>query len=226
VCFSPEADFTAAAGVGVVGVETLRRVRTRRELIVGLLPLLFAAHQFTEGFVWLGLRGAVSSGLGKTATEAYLIYAQAVLPLIVPVGFCLIEPSGRHRRLVLPFVAVGAVVSGYLLWQVTQYPVYAQEHSYCVAYSTHTPLETQAAVAYVIATCGPALLSSRRYLRWFGLANLLGIAIAVSLRDADFTSVWCVYAALVSILILEHFRRQRQTDTPARVSGPPATASP
>jgi hypothetical protein len=67
MCFSPEADFTAAAVVGVVGIETLRRVRTRRELLVGSLPLLFAMHQFTEGFVWLGLRGDVSSGVGNTA---------------------------------------------------------------------------------------------------------------------------------------------------------------
>jgi hypothetical protein len=58
MCFSPDADFTASAVVGGVGVATLRRVRGRRELIIGALPLLFALHQFTEGFVWLGLRGA------------------------------------------------------------------------------------------------------------------------------------------------------------------------
>jgi hypothetical protein len=224
VCFSPEADFTAAAVVGVVGVETLRRVRTRRELIVGALPVLFAAHQLTEGFVWLGLRGEVSSGLGATATDAYVIYAQAVLPVIVPIGFLLIEPSRRHRRRVAPFVALGLAVGGYLLWQVTQYPIYAEEHAHCIAYVTYTPLEIPAGAAYVIATCGPALLSSRRYLRSFGAANLAGVAIAASLRYAEFTSVWCVYAALVSVLILEHFRRQRRLENEGRVSGPPATA--
>jgi len=214
VCFSPEADFTAAAAVGVVGVQTLRRVRARREMIVGLLPLLFAAHQLTEGFVWLGLRGEVSSGVGDTAKEIYIVYAQTILPIIVPIGFFLIEPSARHRRWLVPFAALGVVVGGYLLWQVTQYPIEAQIHPHCIAYATHTPLGTQTAFAYVIATCGPALLSSRRYLRWFGFANLLGIAIAISLRNADFTSVWCVYAALVSVLILEHFRRHRQEQMP------------
>lgn len=212
MCFSPEADFTAAAVVGVVGIETLRRVRTRRELVVGALPLLFAVHQFSEGFVWLGLRGDVSSGLGDAAKDMYVIYAYAMLPMIVPVGLYLIEPSRRHRRWVLPFIALGLAVGGYLLWQVTQYPVHAQEQASCIAYSTHTPLGTQAAVAYVIATCAPALLSSRRYLQWFGAANIVGVAIALSIREADFTSVWCVYAALVSILILEHFRRQRRAD--------------
>lgn len=225
MCFSPEADFTASIVVGAVGVETLRRVRWRRELIVGALPLLFALHQFTEGFVWLGLRGQVSSGLEHTATDIYVIYAYAVLPVIVPLGFCLIEPSGRRRRWVLPFVALGLLVGGYMLWQITRYPIYAEEQASCVNYVTNTPLETQAAVAYVIATCAPALLSSRRYLRWFGVVNLVGVAIAVSVREAEFTSVWCLYAALVSVLILEHFRRERRLErlistAPAQATAP------
>jgi hypothetical protein len=51
MCFSPEADFTAGAVIAAVGVETLRRVRSPRELIVGALPLLFGIHQLIEGFV-------------------------------------------------------------------------------------------------------------------------------------------------------------------------------
>jgi hypothetical protein len=60
MCFSPQADFAAGAVVTGMGVEALRRVRVRRELIVGALPLLFGIHQLVEGFVWLGLRGQVS----------------------------------------------------------------------------------------------------------------------------------------------------------------------
>jgi hypothetical protein len=37
--------------------------------------------------------------------------------------------------------------------------------------------------------------------------------IAVALVRADeLTSLWCVYVAFVSVLILEHFRRQRSAD--------------
>jgi hypothetical protein len=50
------------------------------------------------------------------------------------------------------------------------------------------------------------------------------IGITASLRDVDFTSVWCVYAALVSVLILEHFRRERAGDSGARPRAPVATA--
>lgn len=77
---------------------------------------------------------------------------------------------------------------------------------------THAPNNDLIVVAYVIVTCGPALLSSRRYLRWFGLANLAGLSLAAIVRADELTSVWCVYAALASLLILEHFRRERVVD--------------
>lgn len=209
MCFSPEADFTAGAVVAAVGVETLRRVRGPRELVVGALPLLFGIHQLVEGFVWLGLRGQVSPGLASAAKETYIVYAHAVLPAIVPLGFMLLEPDGRRARRLRPFVLLGLVLGVYLLWQVTAYPVGAQQAAHCIIYTTHTPNDAILTVLYVVVTCGPALISSRKYLRWFGLVSLVGaIGTALVLVDG-LTSLWCLYAAMISGLILEHFRRQR-----------------
>jgi hypothetical protein len=220
MCFSPEADFTAGALVAAVGVETLRRVRAPRELIVGALPLLFGIHQLVEGLVWLGLRGQISSGLTGAATEAYIVYAHAVLPAIVPVGLMLLEPDRRRLRRVWPFAILGLLLGVYLLWQVTAYPVWAQQAAHCIIYTTHTPNDVIVTVLYVIATCGPALISSRRYLRRFGLVSLVGAVGAALVRADAVTSLWCVYAALVSVLILEHFRRQRALDTLGARSDP------
>jgi hypothetical protein len=219
VCFSPEADFAGAAVLGVLGVETLRHVRKRRELIIGALPAAAAAHQFTEGFVWLGLHGEVSTGVRATATAIFVIFAQVVLPIIVPIGFLLLEPERRNRRFMAPLVPLGLGVGGYLLWTVTQYPIFAVEHAHCVAYVTHmiqiahhSRLELAVATLYVMATCGGALLSSGRYLRWAGAANLVGVAFAATMYYSEFTSVWCAYAALVSVLILGHLRRERRRE--------------
>lgn len=221
MCFSPEADFVAAAAIGAVGVQTLREVRRPEQLVVGALPLLFAAHQLVEGFVWLGLRGEVSSGVRDAATQVYLIYAQAVLPVLVPLGFLLLEPVRRRRRWMWPLLAVGLVVGLRLLWVLTQYPTAARVHAHGIEYVTHTPLGTVVALLYVMATCVPALVSSRPFLRWFGVANLIGLTVTAAVKSSDFISVWCVYAALVSVLVLVQFRRTRQT----RPSGPmPRTA--
>src|SRR5262245_26844398 len=98
MCFSPEADFTAGAVVAGVGVGTLRSVRVPRELVIGSLPLLLGVHQLVEGFVWLWLQGRVSGAVGAAAREAYIVFAHAVLPALIPVGFMLLEPDRRRRR--------------------------------------------------------------------------------------------------------------------------------
>ena len=215
MCFSPEADFTAGAVVAGIGVETLRRVRAPRELIVGALPLLFALHQLTEGFVWLGLRGQVSSGVGAVAKEVYIVYAHAVLPAIVPLGFTLLEPDRRRSRWMWPLACLGLLLGVYLLWQVTAYPVGAQPQAHCIDYTTHTPNDVLIGALYVISTCGPALISSRPYLRWFGLVSLVGVIAVALVRVDELTSLWCLYVAFVSLLILEHFRRQRALEARA-----------
>ena len=219
MCFSPQADFLAGAAVAGVGVETLRRVRARRELIVGALPLLFGVHQFVEGFVWLGLRGQVSPGLGDAAKEAYIVFAHAVLPALVPLGFMLLEPDRRRSRVMMAMACVGALLGVYLLWQVAAYPVGAHEEARCIDYTTHTPNDALIGLLYVAVTCGPALISSRRYLQWFGLASVVGVIVTAVVRVDDLTSLWCVYVALVSVLILEDFRRQRASEVEA-IPGP------
>lgn len=218
MCFSPQADFTAGVVVAGVGGETLRRVRLRRELIVGALPLLFGLHQLVEGFVWLGLRGEVSPGLGDTAKETYIVFAHAVLPALVPLGFTLLEPDRRRARWMWPLVCLGLLLGAYLLWQVTAYPVGAQQQARCIDYITHTPNDLLIGGLYVVVTCGPALMSSRRHLRRFGAASVVGAVAVALVREDELTSLWCVYAALVSVLIFEHFRRERARESNAKPS--------
>jgi peptidoglycan/LPS O-acetylase OafA/YrhL len=137
------------------------------------------------------------------------VYAHAVLPALVPLGFTLLEPDRARSRLMWPLVGLGLLLGLYLLWQVTAYPVGAQAQARCIDYTTHTPNDVLIGGLYVAVTCGPALLSSRPYLRWFGLISLVGVIAVAVVRVDELTSLWCLYVALVSALILEHFRRQR-----------------
>lgn len=104
-------------------------------------------------------------------------------------------------------------MGSYMLWQVTSYAVGAHEQAHCIDYTTRTPNDYVMTALYVVVTCGPALLSSRPYLRWFGLLSLFGVIATAIVRADELTSLWCLYAAFVSMLILEHFRRQRASET-------------
>src|SRR5271168_2787502 len=107
MCFSATANFVGSGVLGTVGVLTLTKVRHRRELLFASLPTLFAIHQFTEGFVWLGLDGVLSPGVTHAMAAAFMLYAQGLLPFLLPLSVLLFEPNGKSRVRMVPFLVIG-----------------------------------------------------------------------------------------------------------------------
>jgi hypothetical protein len=201
VCFSPQADLASAALIAPVGVLALRAARSRRELPLASLPALFALHQAIEAVVWLGLRGHVGAGVQQAAALTYLLFAQVVLPVLVPAAFLLLERDPHRRRAIAGLTAAGVAVGAYLLSTIVLHPVGVLAADHVVVYVTRTQLDGLLAVVYVTAVCGPALLSSDGTLRLFGVVNLAGVLLAALVRYEAVTSVWCTYAALASVLV-------------------------
>ncbi len=215
MCFSATANFVGSAVIGAVGIATLREVKHRRQILFASLPCLFALHQFTEGFVWLGLDGILPANAAHDIGAAFVLYAQGLLPFVLPLSVYMIEPEGPRRKRMLWFVILGALLMLYILWALIAFPlqVYVRHHS--IVY--HNPYTTTTAVAvlYVIATCGALFFSGLRYLVAFGVANLVGLVAVTIVMAYAFTSIWCAYAAVISIIVYFHFRRLRNQPTPA-----------
>jgi hypothetical protein len=205
VCFSATANFVGSGVLAIVGVATLTHVKHRRELLFAALPTLFAVHQFIEGFVWLGLDGILSPSVAHNMGAAFVLYAQGLLPLLLPLSVLLFESDAQSRRRMLPFAIIGGATTLYMLWGLTAYPlqVYVEHNSivYVNAATNHTTL----AVLYVIATCGSLFFSKVRAMVLFGAANLAILLITMAVRRYAFTSVWCAYAAVASVIILAYF---------------------
>ncbi len=98
MCFSAAANFVGSGVLGAVGVLTLTKVKHRRELLFAALPTLFAIHQFIEGFVWLGLDGILSPTVTHDMGAAFMLYAQGLLPFLLPLSVLLFEPDAQSRR--------------------------------------------------------------------------------------------------------------------------------
>ncbi len=60
---------------------------------------------------------------------------------------------------------------------------------------------------YVLATCGALLLSTHKVVRWFDILNVLGLTVVMIVKGYAFTSVWCLYAAVLSVVLYLQFRR-------------------
>jgi hypothetical protein len=205
VCFSAAANFTGSGVLGAIGVMTLTRVKHRRELLFASLPTLFAIHQFTEGFVWLGLDGVLSPGVTHAMAAAFMLYAQGLLPFLLPLSVLLFEPDARSRRRMLPFLAVGCLTGLYILWALAAYPTQTFIKANSIVYINPATNNTAVAVLYVIATCGSLLFSKINAMVIFGLANLAILLVVMAVKRYAFTSLWCAYAAIASVIILAYF---------------------
>ena len=209
MCFSATANFVGSTVLGAIGVATITEVKHRRELLFASLPCLFALHQFIEGFVWLGLDHKLSPPVTHNAGAAYVLYAQALLPFLLPLSVLLLEPTPARRRRMLPFSILGAALGLYILWGLAAYPlqIYVQQNS--IVYWNPMTVTTLIAVLYVIATCGSLFFSGFRDLVTLAWLNLAGLLVVMEIRRFAFTSVWCAYAAAVSVIIYFFFHRSR-----------------
>lgn len=218
MCFSATADLAVGAALVPVAVATLREVRHRRELPFALLPAVFAVHQLIEAAIWPTAN--MPPGVVHAATLAYVFIAFPLLPTLVPVAILMLEPRGARLR-VAPFVVLGAVVSVYLGVVALTRPVGVVEHANALEY-VHTVQNPQVwAVLYVVAVIGPALLSGYPSVVAFGAINLVSlIAVAAVYLDA-FASLWCLAAALASVLVLVHMVRRRRLPDAHRLDGLP-----
>jgi hypothetical protein len=210
MCFSATADFAGSAILGAIGVATLREVKQPRELLMGAMPCLFALHEFIEGFVWLGMEGTLSTKVAHNAGAAYVLYAQGLLPFLLPLAVYLIEPTRRQRKRMLAFVILGGLLAVYLLWGLIAYPLDISMRAHSILYNNMITTTTLVAVLYVIATCGSLFFSGFRPLVELAWANLAGLLVVALVKRYAFTSVWCAYAAVVSVIIYFFFRRTRK----------------
>ena len=210
MCFSATANFVGSGVLGAVGVVTFTKVKHRRELLFAALPTLFAVHQFIEGFVWLGLDGILSPEVAHDMGAAFMLYAQGLLPFLLPLSVLLFEPNAKSRRRMLPFLVLGGATTLYILWALTAFPLQLYVRSNSIVYINQATNNTAVALLYVIATCGSLFFSKIRMMVIFGAANLAILVVVMVVKRYAFTSLWCAYAAVASVIILAYFWRSHQ----------------
>ena len=211
MCFSATSSFLASGVIGTIGIATLRHVREPRALLFAAVPMLFALHQFTEGWVWLGLEGRIGKVGFDHVAFLFMLYAQGILPLLLPAAVALMEPPGWRRGAILGLTAVGALV---FAWDVTGLiflpsRCFVEQNS--IAYRNHMTGNLWISYLYILATCGALLLSTHRVVRWYGVLNVVALTIAEIVKEYAFASVWCFYAAIMSVMLYWQFK-QRNID--------------
>ena len=225
MCFSATANFVGSAVLGTIGVATLIEVKQRRELLLAAVPCLFALHQGIEGFVWLGLEHKLPLIVAHNAAAAYVLYAQGILPFLLPLSLVLIEPTVKRQRRMFGFLILGGLLALYILWGLIAYPLQTSMGENGIVYLNAITTTTVVAVLYVIATCGALFFSGFRALVVLGWVNCAGLVVVMLVRRYEFTSIWCAYAAVVSVILYFFFRTTRTVRPLSYLKKPKAAAA-
>lgn len=194
---------------------TLRHVREPRALLFAAVPILFAAHQFTEGFVWLGLDGRIGLVALDHVTFLFMFYAQGILPFLMPLAVLMMEPPGRRRRAIMALTILGALVCAWMIYGLIFFESTCLVEQHSIAYRNPLTGDFRVSLLYILATCGALVLSTHRVVRWYGMLNVIGLTIVQIVKEFAFASVWCFYAAILSVVIYWQFsRRNIDVETP------------
>ncbi len=204
MCFSATASFTAGTALSAVGGLTVRKSVGKAELPLALVPLLFGVQQMTEGVLWVSLRDDLTM-LQSWSTYIYSLFSHVLWPIFVPFAILLVEAKRKRRASIAVFQVLGAGVGLYLLYFIVRYPVTARVEGRSIFYDSPHFFIAGVLVVYLLATCVSGLFSSHRCVNVFGvLAFVLAIA-AYQVSVKTFVSVWCFFAAVLSLLVYIHF---------------------
>ncbi|MFM8275266.1 MAG: DUF6629 family protein [Gemmata sp.] len=221
MCFSAEASFAAGDTLAPAAVYCPRAawVKNPRLLPVALVPAAFAAQQVAEGVVWLGLHDG-DAGQVRAGARVYLFFALAFWPFLLPLLNAILERRPARER---AFAALTVASLGWF-WAL-YYPLLTEPESYLTVRAVrHSILYSYTDLAvyryvprpvlrvlYVLFTVGPLLTGPNVLGRLPGLIVAASVLVAAALFDHAFISVWCFFAAGLSLYLCVAFYRMTAT---------------
>lgn len=213
MCFSAEASFTGSAVIAAIGVATLTRTKKRAQILFAAIPLIFGIQQCAEGVLWVTLKSGGHETLENTATYIFLVTALVIWPTMIPLSVWFMEKVKRRKKILAYLVALGGVLSLFYAVCLIFYNVTPQIQGFHIRYVDEFPgtLVIIAFVCYLITTIVPIFISSVRRMWLFGILIALSCLITGIFFAQYLTSVWCFFAAFISIMIywiLSGTRRQ------------------
>ena len=203
MCFSTSSSFGAGAILTVIGVASIKKVKSPAQIPFASIPLIFAVQHITEGFVWLSLSNPSYALSRQAGTDNFLFFAQVVWPVWVPFAMLKLEPKSRRRLASKILVGIGAMVSAYLAYCLLTFPVEAQIVGSHISYEQKYPaaIGRYSGFFYVVATIVPPFLSRIRRMWLLGTTIFISYVITTIFYTDYIVSVWCFFASIISISI-------------------------
>jgi hypothetical protein len=203
MCFSAEASFAGGVIISAIGVFTVTKVHKPTQILFATIPLFFGAQQITEGLLWLAIPNPDYAGLQKISTYLFLIMAEVLWPMMIPLSVLMMEENKKRKRILWVLLVMGLSLSAYFAFCLITFKVTPKIMGYHIEYEDTFPQSLRVVVfaVYVIASITPLFVSSIKRTHLLGILMALSCLVTAIFFTQYLTSVWCFFAALISGVI-------------------------
>ncbi|MCD6064939.1 MAG: hypothetical protein K0R82_2850 [Flavipsychrobacter sp.] len=212
MCFSAQASFAASAGLAVVGAVCFSRSKTTPQHILACIPLIFSVQQLSEGLLWLSLSQPAYAHWQRTAMYVFLVFAEVVWPAFVPLTILLFENDLRRKKVLRVLSGIGIFIAIYMSYCMAVYPVSASIEEHHINYQLDFPLGNRwfSGIPYLLAAVLSPFVSGVKFLRLLGWGFLVAYLVTRIWYAHYLISVWCFFAAILSLMVLYIINRLRK----------------
>lgn len=207
MCFSPEASFIGAAVLAIIGTANITQARFKSQIPLAALPLFFALQQFSEGLLWLSLKGG-NPLFGVIGMYLFLFFALIFWPLWFPFSIFMVEQQPWRKKVIGAFMFAGIGLSIVNFIMGFQTPISVKVMGYSLQYIGNVPSQN---AVYLAITLIPCFISSFPKLWQFGLLLASTAIVAQYFYLENFLSTWCFASAISSLWLFKIFRNQPET---------------
>ncbi len=227
MCFSASVSYSAAAVLVTTGVYAAQQARclTLPYWMWALVPIFFGVQQAFEGRVWQELdagdaNAAVPFALG------FHFFSHFLWLWWFPLCSYLVEPGKIHKRIFGGCAIFGAfagtLVYAAMLFHPEWMSVAVRENSvtydFSFPYRSAIHIPVTPAALYALTILVPLLFSSHKLISIFGVLVVLSMVLASETYSYAYVSVWCFFAAALSLYLVYMIRHlvAQGTHAPAR----------
>lgn len=204
MCFSASASFTAGIALLLCSIAALKQVTNKKFYMIALIPLIFGVQQLVEGFVWLSFSQEQLMPWRNLFSYIFVGTAALLWPIWVPISLYKVEPQQNQKQNFYVSIMAGVVFATTTLIYFFFYPLTTEIINCHIAYALNIPynLDIATAALYLAAAALPFFLSSIKKMWLLGIALLISYAISYFFFYQAHVSMWCFFAAILSIIIV------------------------
>lgn len=203
MCFSASASFGAAVVLSAIGVITVKQTKKPSHFVFAFIPILFAVQQVSEGFVWLALQNPEYAQWQSVPIHVFMVFAHIIWPSWIVFAAVLIEKEKARKKILSVLLGVAFFLSASEIYSMIMYSTRAEIRGHHVQYLFNYPkpylIATEVLYAFTIIL--PCFISSVRKMWLLGIAFTVSFIVSTVFFKVYLLSVWCFFAAVMSILI-------------------------